>query len=125
MTEPNPEPRSDASNRRNHYRVEYPVKDRPTLSARQWHGEVMDCSETGVRVHLPAAMPGEANLVDGERLTASIRFAQGDTIEVEGTVVRHAGTTLVLRLDVAQIPFSRIIREQRWLRARYPWRDSP
>ncbi len=125
MTEPSQEPRTDASNRRNHFRVEYPVKDRPILSARQWRGEVMDCSETGVRVHLPDGIPGEPNLIDGERLTASIRFAQGDTIEVEGTVVRHAGTTLVLRLDVAQVPFSRIIREQRWLRSRYPWRDSP
>jgi hypothetical protein len=123
MTEPIPEPRTDSSNRRNHFRVEYPAQDRPTFTARQLSGEVTDCSETGVRVLVPAGFPGEVGMVAGEPLSATIRFAEGETVEVEGTVVRHAGTTLVLRLDVAQIPFGRIIREQRWLRSRYPWRD--
>jgi PilZ domain len=124
MSEPNREPKSDASNRRAHYRVEYPVHDRPGFTAGALRGSVTDCSETGVRVLFPADLAQDATVLVGHRMSATIRFARGEVAEVEGEVVRYDGRNLSLRLDAAKLPFGLIIKEQWWLRARYPWRDG-
>ena len=124
MTEPIPEPKTDPSNRRQHHRVEYPVHDRPAFTAGKLRGAVTDCSETGVRVELPTGLPVDATVLMGDRMAGVVRFARGETAEVEGIVVRYDGTTLALRLDAAKLPFGRIIREQWWLRKRYPWREQ-
>ncbi len=124
MSDPNREPKSDASNRRAHYRVEYPVHDRPSFAAGALCGSVTDCSETGVRVLFPTGLPADASVRVGDRMSATIRFARGDVAGVEGEVVRYDGRNLSLRLDAAKLPFGVIIKEQWWLRARYPWRDG-
>lgn len=124
MTEPIPEPKTDPSNRRQHYRVEYPTHDRPAFTAGAVRGAVTDCSETGVRVALSSVLPEAEAPKMGDRMAGVVRFARGETAEVEGTVVRYDGQTLALRLDAAKLPFGRIIREQWWLRKRYPWREE-
>lgn len=124
MNEPIREPQTDEANRRQHYRVEYPASDRPVFTSERLRGAVTDCSETGVRVSLPAGLPLEASVLMGDRMSATIRFARGESADVEGIVVRYDGRTLALRLDTAKLPFGRIIREQWWLRSRYPWRDA-
>jgi hypothetical protein len=124
MSMPLREPLTDESNRRQHYRVEYPAHDRPAFIAGPLRGAVSDCSQTGVRVLFPAGLPTEAGVLMGDRMSAEIRFARGESEEVEGTVMRYDGKTLVLQLDVRQLPFGRIMREQLWLRSRYPWRDE-
>ncbi len=122
MSQPNREPSTDASNRRQHYRVEYPAHDRPAFQAGSLKGAVSDCSETGVRVFFAAAVPLDETVLVGDRMAAVIRFARGEVEEVEGTVMRYDGKSLVLRLDLTQLPFARIMREQWWLRSRYPHR---
>jgi len=118
------DPQTDASNRRTYYRVEYPASDRPRFTAGALRGEVEDCSETGVRVFLPNGIPADIGVLVGDRMAATIRFARGEMADVEGVVVRFDGKALALRLDTARIPFGKILREQWWLRQRYPWRDA-
>ena len=124
MNEPLREPPTDPSNRRQHYRVEYPAHDRPVFTAGALRGAVTDCSETGVRVLFPNGLPVDATVLAGDRMAATIKFARAETADVEGVVVRYDGKTLALKLDAAKLPFGRIIREQWWLRSRYPWRDT-
>ena len=57
-------------------------------------------------------------------MTGTVRFVRGETSEVDGEVVRYDSRTLVLRLDVGKLPFGQIIKEQLWLRSRYPWREG-
>ena len=124
MSDPTSSPKGDASNRRAHYRIEYPVLDRPGFRAGALEGLVNDCSETGVRVMITGAIPVDIALEPHDRISGEIRFAHGDVEAVEGEVVRFDRKTLILHLDTATLPFGRIIKEQRWLRARYPWRDG-
>lgn len=122
MSHPIREPMTDEANRRQHYRVEYPAHDRPGFQAGALKGVVSDCSETGVRVSFRPGLPTDESVHVGDRLAAVISFARGETEEVEGTVMRYDGKTMVLRLDLMQLPFGRIMREQWWLRSRYPHR---
>lgn len=122
MSQPNREPMTGESNRRQHYRVDYPAHDRPGFQAGTLKGVVSDCSETGVRVSFRAGLPIDETVLVGNHLAAVITFARGETEEVEGTVMRYDGKTMVLRLDLMQLPFGRIMREQWWLRSRYPHR---
>ena len=124
MNEPFRESPTDVHNRRAHYRVDYPAHDRPVFTAGALRGAVADCSETGVRVLFPAGLPADASIQAGDRMTGAVRFVRGETSEVEGVVVRYDARTLVLRLDVGKLPFGQIIKEQLWLRSRYPWRDG-
>ncbi|MCE9602316.1 MAG: PilZ domain-containing protein [Gemmatimonadetes bacterium] len=124
MNEPYRESPTDATNRRAHYRVDYPAHDRPVFTAGALCGAVADCSESGIRVLFPAGLPADASIHAGDRMTGAVRFVRGETSEVEGVVVRYDSQTLVLRLDVSKLPFGQIIKEQLWLRARYPWRDG-
>jgi len=117
------DPTTDAANRRTYYRVEYPANDRPRFTAGGIRGEVEDCSETGVRVFLPSGIPEDTGVKVGDRMAATIRFNRGEMADVEGVVVRFDGRALALRLDTARIPFGKILREQWWLRQRYPFRD--
>ena len=124
MNEPRREPPSDPANRRAYYRVDYPVHDRPVFTAGTVRGAVSDWSETGVRVLFAAGVPVDASVLAGDRMEGTVRFARGETEHVEGTVVRYDSKTRVLRLDTGKLPFGRIIREQWWLRSRYPFRDG-
>ncbi len=49
---------------------------------------------------------------------------RGETAQVEGVVARCDARTLVLRLDVAKLPFGEIIKEQLWRRSQHPWRGG-
>lgn len=123
MSDPARAPEGDPSKRRTHYRIEYPVLDRPAFRAGDIEGLVNDCSETGVRVTVTGALPVDRTLGAGDRLAGTIHFSRGEMVDVEGEVMRFENKMLILHLDAATIPFGKIIREQWWLRSRYPWRD--
>ena len=111
-----------SSNRRGHYRIDYPVRDRPRFRSSAFEGLVDDCSETGVRITVTGAVPADFSLGPGDRCGGTIQFSQGESVAVEGEVLRFQGKELVLRLDAATVPFRIILQEQRRLRVRYPWR---
>lgn len=117
------EPETGGRNRREHYRVSYPVTDRPRFVAGVVGGTVLDCSESGIRVAVDP-LPDDVAIRVNERMLAEIRFGRGDELEVAGVCVRWDGRILVLHLDSRPIPFRVILKEQWKLRQRYPWRED-
>ncbi len=119
-----PTPVQDGANRREFYRIAYPVVDRPAFTAGAVRGRVIDCSQTGARVSVDL-LPEDVTITVGERMTATLRLFSGAVVEVGGEAVRWDGRTLVLRFDRRGIPFRDILREQWTLRQKYPWREEP
>ncbi len=101
---------------RAHYRLAYPVLERPRLLLGDAGLEVVDCSERGLRLRVgDTPMPAL-----GTRLRGTLVFRRGETEEVEGAVVRVQAGEVAVHLTERGVPFSRIWEEQRWLRSRYP-----
>lgn len=59
-----------------------------------------------------------------DRLVFTAGALRGETAQVAAVVARCDARTLVLRLDVAKLPFGEIIKEQSWRRSRCLWRDG-
>jgi len=70
--------------RREYYRVEYPILDRPVLSAKAGQFEVIDVSEFGVRFK----QENPCLFEPGMHLDARIRFNDGNEFECRGRVLR-------------------------------------
>jgi hypothetical protein len=100
-------------NRREHYRIEYPPAEQPTLLLDVGGCPVRDCSERGVRFEAPRADA----LACGSRVRGVLRFRWGDEAEVDGVVVRVDAGGVALRLQEPGIPFALILQEQRRLYA--------
>jgi hypothetical protein len=96
------------------YRVQYPLRERPTFSMEGVDLPVVDVSELGIRLSADCAWEVE----EGDVLEGTIRFRDRGERRVEGEVVWKRGTILALCLRVP-IPFGVILREQRYLRKRY------
>jgi hypothetical protein len=104
-------------NKRNSYRVVYPKTERPSFIVNGASAPVLDCSESGLRVEVPAGhrYPRMGDLVSGH-----VRMRDGREIAVEGEVVRLRDQEVGLRLARPGIPLAVIFAEQRFLLARYP-----
>jgi hypothetical protein len=96
---------------REHYRIQYPTRARPTLEAGGRRYPVADLSEGGMRIRLDGGPEPKV----GDTLQGTLKFAQGDTIEVRGRVLRVDDGNIAVRLD-AGVPFKVILDEQRYLR---------
>ncbi len=101
---------------RAHYRIQYPVRDRPHFLVDGREYEVLNCSEMGVCY----LAPGEAPVEPGDIVHGHLRFSSGDQVEIEGVVVRVQDDTIALHLSGMPIPFIVILNEQRYLRQKYP-----
>jgi hypothetical protein len=99
---------------RAHYRVEYPIQERPAFVVGEIEMAVYDLSENGVRFAAHAGLPVQ----EGDGLSGSIQFRGRGELHVEGTVVWVRGPVAALKLEVP-IPFGTILDEQRFLRTRY------
>jgi hypothetical protein len=109
-------PQTHFACQRAHYRLAYPVLERPRLLLEDAGVEVVDCSEMGLRFRIgDHPMPGLGAHVQG-----TLVFRLGETEEVEGVVVRFQAGEVALHLTGRGVPFSRIWEEQRRLRSRYP-----
>lgn len=112
--------RSAPENRRDFYRIQFPAGERPRLlldapGSVRLVGEVLECSERGLRFSSPARwLHGIGVAVSGE-----ILFSRGAQARIAGSVVRVQGDEIALFLGKAAIPLSVILDEQRYLRANY------
>jgi len=101
-------------NRRRHVRVYYPVdvpqKFLPELLVNQFNCQVLDISEGGIRFAAP-----NASLIKNCKVYASLRFTDGEEIEITGMVVRRERNQIALMLEKG-IPYCRIMSEQLRLR---------
>ena len=100
--------------RREFFRIFYPIRARPRLTIRESSYDVLDICERGIRFLHPAA----DSLKSDEVVRASVSFRDGETLEVEGRILRLQGHNVVLRLQTF-IPIARIMKEQRYLMSRF------
>jgi PilZ domain len=104
-----------SSSRRSLYRVAYPLAERPTFRVGRYAYAVVDCSERGIRYEVAnRRLPSL-----GTPLGGVLEFRrEGASVEISGEVIRTRGMIVALALDAPGIPFSHILAEQRYLRAR-------
>ena len=104
-------------NKRNAYRVVYPKIERPSFIVNGASAPVLDCSESGLRVEVPA---GHRCPRMGDTVSGHLRLRDGREVAVEGEVVRLRDHEVGLRLARPGIPLAVIFAEQRFLLSRYP-----
>ena len=102
--------------RRQFLRIKYPDDLRPELLIKLKGGEIKKCvvvniSEKGI------SFVGEelAGLQQNSRIDTKITFSDGESLDVEGAVLRVIGNYAVMYLPKG-IPLSRIKKEQKLLR---------
>jgi hypothetical protein len=103
-------------NQREFYRVDYPAKERPSLTFGEQEFQVVECSETGLRYELPNT---ETPPAIGEVVRGVVRFRGDEDVEIEGTVQRMDRRGVAILLTELKIPFRIIVSEQKYLRAHY------
>jgi hypothetical protein len=104
---------SDIS-RRAHFRIIYPLIERPSFELGRFVHEVIDISELGLRYEIrDRRMPTIGTQVGG-----TVVFRRGESIAVTGQVLRCSEGMVVLILDPPGITFSGILGEQRYLRSK-------
>jgi hypothetical protein len=109
------------SKERRHYRIQYPLRARPSFVSGGITVEVVDCSESGLRYERAENDPRPAV---GSEFRGVIHFPTGDQLEVEGVIARVDKRTVAVRLVGSGIPYATILKEQRYLRRHYPMGSS-
>ncbi len=104
-------------NKREHYRIRYPLACRPILKIGYAKYEVMDISEKGVKFNFSAYRMAPP----GTQINAYITFHDGRSLKIEGELIRvnRNFATAILKLKES-IPWKRILNEQRFLKEKYP-----
>jgi len=101
-------------NRRDFFRIVYEPSQRPLLRIEapsleltgEHEFEVLDISEKGIR------FLNDQNVHFSETVQGEIVFVDGETVPIEGHIVRGKGSQLSLKLSAA-IPFKSVVKEQR------------
>jgi len=104
---------------RSHFRVAYPVGDRPKIRIAGVIGEVIDLSEKGVSFSVAAPQKMSEADLSGVLLRAKIVFLDGSEEGIEGRVVRHTDPVIALTIENT-IPLARMMAEHRAIIQRYP-----
>lgn len=100
---------------REFYRLEYPSKERISLKSGDLSYEVVNISEKGAKL-----LDKSGEKLDPEKtISGTVTFHNGETIEVEGTILRILDQGYFVILFSKRIPFSSIMKEQRYLMERY------
>jgi hypothetical protein len=100
------------------YRMNYPRGARPILKIGSESYEVVEISEDGLRFDRGVHPPEHHTEVQG-----IICFRDGEQQAIEGTVIRQDGNETVMMLNRG-VPFSRMMREQRYMLSKYPSRRT-
>ena len=101
-------------NSRQYYRVTYPEKERPWIKIDGELLHVMDISEKGGKF---LNVPG-IKVDPGSMVTGTITFHDGETVTVVGEVLREFYDQVIICFTKG-VPFSIMVKEQRYLREKY------
>ncbi len=101
--------------KREFYRLWYPVAERPRLQIGDHKFDVSEVSEAGARIVISAPV----GLNDSESFTGTITFRSGETDNVAGTILRSSESEIVANLT-AGISLKRMMAEQIRVRQKYP-----
>lgn len=103
---------------REFYRLQYPPAGAPTFMDAGVARRVVDIGEGGFRfVH-----DHIEQITSGQTVRGVIEFPEGDSLSVEGTVVRLQNGEVAVRCAERVIPLSIVLSEQMRLRRRFPFR---
>jgi len=100
----------DGKQKREHYRIEYPVAERPLFLFKNLKLRAIDVSEKGAQVEFEKEKLPRI----GETIRVSIIFCSGDRAEVEGQVMRISESRVIFALTKG-VKLSHIMAEQRYL----------
>ena len=109
-----------AVQRRERFRLDYPVGDRPEFHDETGVYPVVDLSETGMC--LESTPTGWKGASPGQPAAGRIFFRYSAATDVAGTVVRHDGGTVAISFASLLLPWAIILSEERVLLSRYPLR---
>ncbi len=107
--------RYNGKNRREHYRIRYPLTGRPRLTISNNEYEVVDISESGLKFLCKKINEFRA----GSEVRLEITFNDGGSLHVRGKILRTTEKVSVISFS-EDIPFGIILKEQRYLKAHYP-----
>lgn len=77
--------------------------------------EIIDISESGIKF----LCNNIEDFKSGQKLQGTVIFHDGKSMSMKGNVLRIYKKTAIVSLSV-NVPFSRIISEQRFLKTHYP-----
>jgi hypothetical protein len=103
------------SQKRDHFRIVFPLGQRPCLAAGMSEWEVIDLSEDGAKI----ALNCETSLCSDNPFAATIRFHDGTPVTVTATVQRREDEYVILNF-AKPLPYSLIMAEQRRLLRLFP-----
>ena len=102
-------------NKREHFRIRYPIACRPGLRLLNCVFEVIDVSEHGIRFS-----GNKINQLQTEmEVSATITFSDGSSLKVHGRILRVDKKVVVMYIPES-IPFVKIAAEQRFIKMNYP-----
>ncbi len=102
-------------NRRQFFRLQYPVGERPSLVLSGVPHPVVDISERGIRFQV-----ADLALQVGAEVFGAVRFHDGSEWRVSGQVVRVMNEPPHCALELeGGIPLPKILEEQRYLIRKY------
>ena len=110
--------RKENQEKRRYYTVEYPASMRPSLKIRKHKFEIVNISEKGVM------FVADKKTAFGRWVSGEVTFYDGQTMGIEGKVVRRHENNIGMCLTIKPIPYSRILSEQRLLARFKPEDDS-
>jgi hypothetical protein len=108
----------EGAQRRRHYRIEYPITERPTLiDSKEDEYEVVDICEYGVKFF---GKQGTSYL-PFQTLKGKIKFHDDKCEDIVGKILRSDEGVVVVCL-ATPIPYKRIVKEQLYFRKKpeYP-----
>ncbi len=108
----------DESNKRSHFRLEFPPTERPKLVSGKFELIVLDVSEGGCSVQVPESSMA-AFAVAGLQVKGFMVFADGDRHAVEGKVVRLGERNRVSIQFSEGVSFAKMMAEHRRILTRH------
>ena len=105
-----------SNQKRDHYRLEYPVNDRPSVLVNGLQYEVIDASEQGLKFRCNNTIkpPGKSPF------KGTVFFKDGKSFDVSGTVLRYdPDNDHCVVLLTKGIPLAKMIEEQLLLIRKY------
>lgn len=111
----NEEKKKTGEDLRQHYRIRYPIQERPQFECQGKKYPVIDVSERGLAILVDKKDGiGQFKL----ELTGRIAFKCGDAVTVSGKVLRSNPDSVIIVLR-AGVPFATVMKEQRLIIKKY------
>ena len=104
-----------SQNKREYFRLQYPVIDRPKLQLNGRDFQVFEISEKGLQF----AHADKFAFPMGAAVSGLITFHDGQTVSVSGKFVRYQPLVHIIA-DLEGIDLQRMLKEQLYLRNKYP-----